>query len=184
MALLSSDPVQIGTEAPNFADLPGVDGKDHRLDEYADYDVVVVAFICNHCPYVIAVIDRLVALQAEFEDRSVRLVAISVNDVIHYPQDSLPNMVKFAEEHRLNFPYLYDASQKSAVDYGAVCTPDIFVFDSERKLRYRGRIDDNWKEPAKVTRRELAEALKALVAGRAVSDTQNPTIGCSMKWKR
>lgn len=183
MVLLSSDPVQMGTGAPNFVDLPGVDGLSHSLSEYRDAEILVVAFICNHCPYVIAVIDRLVDLQARFEGRSVRFVAISVNDVDHYPQDSLPNMVKFADEYGLNFPYLYDASQASARAYGAVCTPDIYVFDAERKLRYRGRIDDNWKEPELVTQQELADALTAMLDRRAVAADQKPSIGCSIKWK-
>jgi len=142
----------------------------------------VIVFICNHCPYVQAVIDRLVADARSLQAEGVGFAAICSNDADAYPEDSFAAMRRFAEAHAFPFPYLHDQDQSAARAYGAVCTPDIFVYDRARKLAYRGRIDDSWKDESKVTRHELAEALEALVSGRAPSAQQRPSMGCSIKW--
>jgi hypothetical protein len=141
-------------------------------------------FICNHCPYVQAVEDRILQLHRDYQPQGVQLVGICSNDPTDYPDDSPANLLKRWREKEYGFPYLIDETQEVAKAYGAVCTPDIYVFDRERKLAYHGRIDDNWQEPAKVRRRELAEALDALVAGGRPATVQNHSIGCSIKWKK
>jgi peroxiredoxin len=182
MALTYSEMVPLGKNAPNFS-LPGIDGKTHSLESFAGKKSVVVMFICNHCPYVKAVQDRLAELARDYGPKGVQFVAINSNDTENYPEDSPENMKRQAEEVGFTFPYLLDESQEVARAYGAVCTPDIFVFDRNLKLAYRGRIDDNWKETSKVTRRDLSDALDALLAGTPVSKDQIPSMGCSIKWK-
>jgi len=180
MALMHSTMVPLGTPAADFQ-LPGVDGKKYSLESFSDKGVLVVIFMCNHCPYVKAVLQRLIDLQAETE--GVQLVGINSNDAERYPDDSLENMQKVTKEKGINFPYLFDASQKTAKAYDAVCTPDIYVYGPERKLLYRGRIDDNWEHEEKVTQRNLKEALDCIVVGKEVPGEQIPAMGCSIKWK-
>ena len=150
MALTESKSAVLNSLAPNF-NLPGVDGKNHSLDSYEGAKALVVIFMCNHCPYVIATRDRMVNLQAEFKEKGVTFVGINSNDASNYPDDSFEKMGVMAAEIGMNFDYLFDETQEVAKAYGAVCTPDIFVFNKQRQLKYRGRIDDNWKEPKKVT---------------------------------
>jgi peroxiredoxin len=141
--------------------------------------------MCNHCPYVIAVQDRINALARRFAPRGIPLVGISSNDVSHYPADSFENMQIRAREKDYAFPYLIDETQSVARAYDAVCTPDPYLFErvgDEFILRYHGRIDDSWKDPAAVTREELSEACEAILAGRPVSGDQHPAMGCSIKW--
>jgi peroxiredoxin len=171
-----------GTECPPFR-LPAVDGKSYSRDDFASAPVLVVMFICNHCPYVKAVEDRLIALGREYGPRGVQLVGVCANDAASYPDDAFPALAARWREKSYGFPYLHDESQEVARRFGAVCTPDIFVYDRARQLAYRGRIDDSWKDPTKVTRRELAEALDALLAGRTPAAEQKPSLGCSIKWK-
>ena len=173
----------VGTPAPAF-DLPGVDGEQRSLASFAEAKVLVVFFTCNHCPYARAVEPRFVELQRDYAARGVQLVAISSNDVEAYPEDSFANMVVRAKEQGYNFPYLYDASQAVARAYDAACTPDIFVFDAARKLTYNGRLDDNWQDASKVTRRDLRAAIDATLAGKPVDFTVVPSMGCSIKWKK
>jgi len=182
MALTESEPIPLGTRAPAFQ-LPGIDGKTYSLDSFAGAKGLVVMFICNHCPYVVAIEDRLIELGRSFIPRGIEFVAIMPNDVEHYPDDAPDKMKERSDEKGYPFPYLYDESQATARAYGAVCTPDIYVFDAGLELAYHGQIDDNWKEPAAVTKRELAGALEAIAAGKKPSEEQNPTIGCSIKWK-
>ncbi|MBF0272257.1 MAG: thioredoxin family protein [Magnetococcales bacterium] len=182
MVLLHSPPGELGASAPDFA-LPGVDGKTHTLDEYRDSPVLVVMFICNHCPYVQAIEDRLITLGRTLATKKVSFVGISSNDPTNYPEDSFANMQAKAKKKGYPFDYLYDATQQTAKDYGAVCTPDFFVYDQERKLRYRGRLDDSPRNPAAVRKEELKEAILALLEGRPVATHQNTTMGCSIKWK-
>jgi peroxiredoxin len=182
MALMHSTMVPLGTPAVNFQ-LPGVDGKKYSLGSFSDKNVLVVIFMCNHCPYVKAVLQRLIDLQAETGPQGVQFVGFNSNDEERYPDDSFENMRKIAKEKGINFPYLFDASQKTASAYNAVCTPDIYVYGPERKLLYRGRIDDNWENEEKVTRRDLKEALDCIVAGKEVPSDQIPAMGCSIKWK-
>ena len=182
MVLLESNAPKIGTPAPDFS-LPGTDGQTYSLDDFSHADVLVVMFICNHCPYVLAVLDRLVALANSFDPGDVTFVAISANDVERYPDDSFEKMAEMAEAREFPFPYLYDEAQDTARAYQAVCTPDFFVYGPERTLAYAGRLDDNWKEPDQVTRQELKEAIIALLDGRRPDEEQHPSMGCSIKWK-
>lgn len=182
MALTYSQKIPFGAKAPDFS-LPGIDGKTYSLAFFADKKILVIVFMCNHCPYVQACWDRLIALQEEFGLQGVQFVGINANDAEQYPEDSFENMKEYAAEKGHNFPYLRDETQEVAKAYGAVCTPDIFVYDEKRELVYHGRIDDNWQNPSKVTRHELKEALSALLRSEKPKKDQNPSMGCSIKWK-
>jgi len=175
--------LKIGDPLPPFR-LPGTDGRSYGPEDFRDKKTLVVIFSCNHCPTVQAYEDRMVALQREFGPKGVQLLAINPNDDQGYPEDSFENMVERAKAKGFNFPYLRDASQEVARTYGADHTPHIFVFGPERKLAYTGKIDDDWKDPSRVTRRHLAEALDALLSGRTVEEPETHAIGCSIKWKR
>ncbi|HEY2734429.1 MAG TPA: thioredoxin family protein [Polyangiales bacterium] len=172
----------LGTSAPPFS-LPAVDGSSYSLDSFREAKLLVVIFTCNHCPYAQALESRFIELQHDYAARGVRLCAINPNDARAYPDDDFASMRKRAQDNGWNFPYLRDETQQVARAYDAACTPDIFVFDAERKLRYNGRCDDNWKEPSKVTRRDLRRALDQLLAGGAVDFDVHPALGCSVKWK-
>ena len=174
--------VPLGTPAASFQ-LPGVDSKTYSLESFSDKNVLVIIFMCNHCPYVKAVLQRLIDLQKETAPQGVQLVGINSNDVVRYPDDSMENMQRVTKEKGINFPYLLDTSQETAKAYNAVCTPDIYVYGKERKLLYRGRIDDNWEHEEKVTQRNLKEALDCIVAGKEIPCEQIPSMGCSIKWK-
>lgn len=182
MALMKSTMVPLGTPAHDFK-LPGVDGKTYTLDSFQDCKVLVILFMCNHCPYVKAVLQRLIDLQKEFSGRGVQLAGINPNDAARYPDDSFDNMKRTAREKGIPFPYLFDETQETARTYDAVCTPDIYVYGEDRKLFYRGRVDDNWEHPEQVTRQDLKAALENILAGQPVSDEQIPSMGCSIKWK-
>jgi peroxiredoxin len=179
---VESRPVEIGSPCPDFR-LPSVDGTIVGRDDFAEAKVFGVFFYCNHCPYAKAIEGRLTQLERDYRDKGFRFVAISANDAATYPEDSFANMKKRAEERGYRFPYLYDESQSIARAFGAVCTPDLYVFDRDRKLAYHGRLDDAPMDASKVKRRELGEAVDALLAGRAPDARQNPSIGCSIKWK-
>lgn len=181
MAIESTAPA-LGTACPPFR-LPAVDGKTYGLDDFAGARALVVMFICNHCPYVKAVEDRLIGLAREYGPRGVQFVGVCANDAQSYPDDAFDQLAERWRDKQYGFPYLHDDAQTVARTFGAVCTPDIFVYDSERRLAYRGRIDDSWKDPQKVTRRELAQALDALLAGTQPAADQRPSLGCSIKWK-
>lgn len=163
--------------------LPDPDGKIHGSEDYADRKVLVIMFICNHCPYVQAVRGRLIKLQAAYDPKVVQFIGINSNDFIQYPDDSPEEMKKAIQEFGINFPYLVDETQEVAKQYKAQCTPDIFVFDEKQQLVYHGRIDDNWKDETKVTKQELKEAIDALLRGEEPSSEQHPCMGCSIKWK-
>lgn len=179
---VESNFLNLGSGIFDFS-LKGVDGNTHSPGDYNNKDVLVIMFICNHCPYVKAVTDRLVALQEKFAERGVQFVAINSNDPESYPEDSFDNMNEFADENNFNFPYLVDETQEVARKYDAKCTPDIYVYDKSRILKYRGRIDDNWKEEDKVTSNELSDAIELLLQGKEIDFKQIPSIGCSIKWK-
>jgi peroxiredoxin len=172
-----------GWKAPDFT-LPAVDGKTYSLDELKGANGTLVAFICNHCPYVQAVIDRIVRDAKELEAYGVNTVAISSNDVVDYPEDSFDNMKRFAKAHGFPFPYLYDESQAVARAYDAACTPDFFGFNGKLELQYRGRLDASGKAagPA-AARRELFEAMRDVAKTGQGPRQQTPSIGCSIKWK-
>ncbi len=182
MAALS-DPLNPGAPAPEFA-LPGVDGKVWTRDGCRGPNGLLVMFICNHCPYVQAVIDRIVRDARDLAPLGIGVAAISANDPVAYPEDSFERMGGFAREHGLRFPYLFDESQAVARAYGAVCTPDFFGFDARLHLQYRGRLDASRRDPAPPeARRELFEAMKTIAAGGSGPAEQLPSIGCSIKWR-
>ena len=172
----------VGTKAPAFS-LPGADGKTYSLESFRDAKVLVVIFTCNHCPYALALEPRFLELQRDYAGKGVRLCAINPNDDRAYPDDSFAKMQVRIKEQAWNFPYLRDESQEVARAYDAACTPDIFVFDAERKLRYNGRCDDNWREAEKVQRRDLRRAIDHVLAGQTVDFDVHPALGCSIKWK-
>lgn len=178
-----------GQKAPDFS-LPGVDGKTLSLSQdLPKAGATVVMFICNHCPYVQAYIPRLIALQKEFDTTAKgrkrgQLIGICSNDAQGYPQDSFENMKKQAAQWGLNFAYLRDEDQAVARAYGAERTPEIFVLDEQGICRYEGGIDDNYQDPAKVTRRPLHDALAAVAQGQAVKEPQTYAIGCTIKWAK
>ena len=184
MARTPSTMLPLGTEAPPFR-LPNVDGTQVSLDDFEGAPALLVAFICNHCPFVIHVADEFAQLASEYQSRGVAIVAISANDVSTHPADSPEQMVHEAESRGYTFPYLYDETQEVAKAYRAACTPDFFVFDKDRRLVYRGQMDDSRPDSGiPVTGADLRAALDAVLAGKAVPETQKPSIGCNIKWKR
>lgn len=180
---LASLTAELGRPAPDFS-LPATDRRIYSLGDIAGPRGTVVVFICNHCPYVKAVIGRMVEDAGVLAAEGIGFVAISSNDAMAYPEDSFDNMKLFARQHRLPFPYLYDESQAVARAYDAVCTPDFFGLDASGKVQYRGRLDAGRKEPPPSgARRELVEAMRMIAeTGRGPTE-QIPSIGCSMKWK-
>ncbi len=182
MALTYSPPGSIGSRCPDFA-LPSVDGKLYQLADFKDTNGLVILFICNHCPYVKAIEDRLLALAKHFSKKSVQFVAICSNDPSENPEDAPEALLIRWQEKRYSFPYLVDGTQNAARAFDAVCTPDLFVYDKARKLQYRGRLDDSWRDPGRVKREELKEAIEAVLQGGAINELQNPSMGCSIKWK-
>jgi peroxiredoxin len=174
--------LELGTEAPAFS-LPDTEGRSVSLDDFAGRPLLVM-FICCHCPYVIHVQAELARVGREYRDRGVGIVAISSNDVENYPDDSPENMKRQVEEQGFTFPYLYDESQETARAYRAACTPDLFLFDADRRLVYRGQLDDSRPDNGlPVTGRDLRAALDALLDGEEAPAEQRPSLGCNIKWK-
>ena len=174
--------LQLGDPAPDF-DLPGVDGSNHALADFAEAEVLIVVFSCNHCPFVVGSEDRMNALYADYAPKGVAMVAINSNETQNHPTDSLEHMVERARERGFRFAYLRDESQEVALAYGALRTPHFYVFDEKRKLRYTGRMDDSPRQPGHETTHELRDALDALLAGRDVPVPLTNPIGCNVKWK-
>jgi peroxiredoxin len=173
--------LDLGKPAPDFKDLKATDGQTYSLNSFDSKQVLVVIFSCNHCPYVQAYEDRMVRIQADYLTKGVQLVAINSNDDKSYPEDSFPEMVKRAKDRHFNFVYLRDADQSVVDSYGAVCTPHVFAFDNERRLRYRGRIDDS-KDPSRVNSHDLRNAIDDILAGKLVRVPDTRPFGCSIKW--
>jgi peroxiredoxin len=172
-----------GWKARDFR-LNGTDGHSYSLADVKGAKGTIVVFICNHCPYVRATIDRIVRDLGELKADGIGAIAIMPNDVAAYPADSLGNMTAFAAQHHLGFPYVIDETQETARAYGAQCTPDFFGFNAAMELQYRGRLDSAAKGPAAPgTRRELVEAMRAIAATGKGPKEQVPSIGCSIKWK-
>ena len=171
-----------GWKAPDFS-LPGVDGKTYSLRDVAGPNGLLVMFICNHCPYVKAVIERIVRDVAELKTLGVNAVAIMSNDPTEYPEDSFDHMQRVAAELGFPMPYVLDASQEVARRYGAVCTPDFFGFNRDLELQYRGRLDASRKETAPDARRDLFEAMKQVAETGHGPTEQIPSMGCSIKWR-
>jgi peroxiredoxin len=183
MPPVTSSMLALGTKAPQFQ-LPDPQGKWVSSDDFPGAQALLVAFICNHCPFVKHIRPALAELAKEYQGRGVAVVAINSNDVVAYPDDSPEKM---AEEIRLagyTFPYLYDESQGVAKAYQAVCTPDFFLFDRDHRLVYRGQFDETRPNNGQVaTGADLRSALDSVLAGRAVSADQKPSVGCGIKWK-
>jgi peroxiredoxin len=183
MSLTPSAMLPLGTPAPDF-ELPDPAGRRTGLADFQDFEGLVVAFICNHCPYVVHIRERLVALAREYQDRGIGFVAINANDIQAYPADAPHRMAELARELDMPFPYLYDQDQQTAKAFGAVCTPDFYLFDAHRRLVYRGQFDDSRPGSGQpVTGKDLRDAMDALLAHRPVSPDQKPSVGCSIKWK-
>ncbi len=172
-----------GWKAAAF-DLAGVDGRRYTLESVRGPNGLLVMFICNHCPYVKAVLDRIVRDCAELAAHGVGAIAVMSNDPAEYPEDSFENMQRVARERGFPFPYVLDDTQAVAKAYGAVCTPDFFGFNAKLELQYRGRLDASRKDPVPGARRELFEAMVAIAKTGAGPKDQIPSIGCSIKWRR
>ena len=173
--------IDIGQPAPDF-NLPGVDQKDYSLADFAEAQAVVVAFTCNHCPYVVGSEERIQAVMNDYQPRGVALVAINSNEDENHPTDSFDQMVLRAQERGFTFPYLRDATQEVAKAYGAQRTPHFFILDQDRKVVYTGRLDDNPAEAGKATTQELRDALEQLLAGQSILVPVTDPIGCNVKW--
>lgn len=175
--------IDLGGPAPDFS-LPGTDGKTYALGDVRGRAGTVVMFICNHCPYVKAVLPRIERDAKDLAALNIGVVAISSNDAEAYPEDSFERMAELASARGFQFPYLYDASQQVARAYGAVCTPDFFGFNSALELQYRGRLDAGGRNPGPDgTRRELFEAMKQIAERGEGPAEQVPSLGCSIKWR-
>ena len=174
--------IPIGSNIIPF-DLPATDGKNYSSESFKDVEGLVVAFSCNHCPYAKAAWPLLIKMAEEFKDNGVAFVGINPNDENQYPEDSFSEMKKRITDWKINFPYLRDETQEVAKAYKAACTPDLFVYDDNRKLYYHGRINDNWQNPKLVKSEDLKDSLNSLLAGNPPPQPQHPSIGCSIKWK-
>lgn len=184
MALTYSQDLPLGSVAPDFS-LLGVDGETYNLSSFASARALLVIFICNHCPYVIAIQDRLKLLAETYAEAGLRVIAINSNDAERYPADSLAAMRIRAKELSYSFPYCIDATQETARAFRAACTPDPYLFSregNEFRLRYHGRVDDQWKDETAVQHRDLAVAVEAVLTGRVPNAVQTPSMGCSIKW--
>jgi thiol-disulfide isomerase/thioredoxin len=182
MSLTYTPQGELGSDCPDF-NLKSVDGQTFTLKNFSESEALVVMFICNHCPYVKAIEDRLLKLVSEFKKKNVSFVGICANDPTEYPEDAPSVLLARWTEKNYGFPYLLDETQAIAKKFGAVCTPDIYLYDKAKKLRYRGRLDDSWRNPDLVKREELKDAIAALVSGKNVAENQHPSMGCSIKWK-
>jgi peroxiredoxin len=172
-----------GEKAKPF-ELPATDGRRYRLEDLVGPKGLVLVFMCNHCPYVKAIIDKLIRDAKDLAAIGVNTAAICSNDATAYPEDSFENMKRWAEEKKFPFPYLHDESQEVARAYGAVCTPDFFGYNARLELQYRGRLDASGRSPVEGARRELFEAMKLVAETGKGPTEQIPSMGCSIKWKQ
>lgn len=184
MVLTPSTMLPLGTTAPGFY-LPDVSsGKRISLNDFKEYPALLVMFICRHCPYVVHVKEELARIDKDYAGKGLGIVAISANDAVKYPDDAPEKLKEMVRELNLKFPLCYDESQEIAKTYTAACTPDFFVFDANRKLIYRGQLDDSRPDSGlPVTGRDLRRAVDAVLAGSAVPSEQKPSLGCNIKWK-
>ena len=173
---------QLGWPVTAF-DLPGTDGRRHTHESVRGRNGTVIMFICNHCPYVKAVVDKIVRDMTELREHGVGSIAISSNDPAAYPEDSFEKMKAFASEHAFTFPYAYDETQEVARSFGAVCTPDFFGFGRSYRLAYRGRLDASGRSPDPTAKRELFDAMLSIARTGKAPEIQHPSVGCSIKWR-
>jgi peroxiredoxin len=183
MVSLTTPAGQLGWLAAPF-DLPGTDGRRHTLESVRGAKGTVVMFTCNHCPYVKAVVAKIVRDMTELRQHGVGSIAIMSNDPAAYPEDSFDNMKAFAMQHGFSFPYVLDETQAVARAYGAVCTPDFFGFDSDLRLAYRGRLDASGRSSDPAAARELFDAMLSVARTGRAPGAQHPSVGCSIKWKQ
>ncbi len=177
-----SNMIALGSTAPDFV-LTDPSGGAWALGKVAGDKPVLVAFICNHCPYVVHIAQAFADFAREYQDKGLAVVAISANDIASHPDDAPDKMGEFARRYDFTFPYLYDETQETAKAYGAVCTPDLFLFDAQKKLVYRGQFDDTRPGRGAPTGADICAAADAVLAGRKPSSDQKPSVGCSIKWK-
>ena len=183
MVVTVSKMLDLGTSASDF-NLPDTKGNMVSLSDFTEAPVLLVIFMCNHCPFVKHIISDLVELIKEYQTKGVAIVGINSNDVVNFTEDSPEMMAKVVKKARFTFPYLFDESQEVAKAYRATCTPDFFLFDKERKLVYRGQMDDSRPgNDIPVTGLDLIKAMDAVLAGRQVNAEQKPSMGCNIKWK-
>jgi peroxiredoxin len=176
----AANKLSIGDAGPTWTGLNGTDSKSHSLGDYKDAKALVIVFTCNHCPVAQAYQDRLVAIQKDYQDKGVQVVAICVSKG---EADDLAAMKKRAETAGFNFPYLYDPTQKSGMEYGATCTPHVFVLDKDRKLAYTGAIDDNWQHADEVKKTYLRTALDSILAGKQPETATTRQQGCAIRYE-
>ena len=182
MVLLESQvTLKTGDVAPDF-ELLGIDGKHHSLNDYKQFKGLLVIFMCNHCPYVKAKVEAIKEVHAKFKEQ-IALIGINSNDSIKYPDDSFESMKSISKVKNIEFDYLVDETQEIAKKYGAVCTPDPFLFDSERKLIFHGRIDDAMNPDATATQKVMIENIEKFLNGENIEKDFDPSVGCSIKWK-
>jgi peroxiredoxin len=183
MVMTASTMLPLGTSAPDFS-LPDTQGKAMSLADFEQAPALLVAFMCNHCPFVKHVLNQFVDLVKEYQAKGVAVIGINSNDVTSFPEDSPEMMAKVARQQGFTFAYLYDEAQEVAKAYHAACTPDFFLFDREMKLVYRGQMDDSRPgNNVPVTGNDLRAALDAVLAGKEVPEPQKPSMGCNIKWK-
>jgi peroxiredoxin len=183
MVMTASTMLELGTTAPDFS-LPDTQGRTVSLHDFDDAKALLVVFMCNHCPFVKHVLDRFLKLAKEYQHKGVAVVGISSNDVDAFPDDRPEKMAELARQKGFTFPYLYDGTQEVAKSYRAACTPDFFLFDQDRKLVYRGQMDDSRPSTnVPVTGADLRMALDSVLQGRPVPEEQRPSMGCNIKWK-
>ena len=184
MARTESYMLPLGTKAPNFSLPNTLDGTTLSLDQVKGAKGTLVVFMCNHCPYVLHLLDQLISLSGEIKEWEINTVAISSNDIGFYPDDRPELMKKLADEKSFGFPYLYDESQQAAMDYEAACTPDFYLFDDALKLVYRGKFDDSRPQnDLPITGADLHAACKNLIDDLPQEKNQKPSLGCGIKWK-
>jgi peroxiredoxin len=183
MSLTASTMLSLGTKAPGFS-LPDTRGKSVSLADFDEARALVVIFMCNHCPFVKHIVDDLVRFVRSYQGKDVAFVAINSNDVDNYAEDRPERMAELAKQKGFTFPYLYDATQEVAKSYRAACTPDFFIFDSDRRLVYRGQFDESRPgNDVPIAGSDLKAALDALLAGERVPEEQKPSMGCNIKWR-
>ncbi len=182
---VESTMLQLGTPAPTFSLKDVVSGRTITLESFAGKSALLIMFICRHCPYVIHIQNGIAKLGADYAERDIGIVAISSNDPLTYPDDAPDRLKEMAEQLNFRFPLCFDETQDVAKAYKAACTPDFYLFDKERRLAYRGQLDDSRPGNNKpVTGRDLRAAIEALLTGKQIEGTQRPSIGCSIKWKK